>query len=99
MTKMDSAFEHADDAEADGVLAVIRWLQSAPEDYMPEATVTATPLAVDDWYVRVDMELVTTASGDPGGANGRTRTTILHLARVASQSRRSVASLTRLSDV
>lgn len=66
---------------------------------MPESTVIGTRLAIDHGYVRVDMERVATADGDPSGANGRNRTTIQRLARVASESRLPVASLTRLSDL
>ena len=93
-------FSMADDAEADGVLALVRWLHAAPEDYIDGGTVRGDRLwSADDGYVRVDMELVAEAVGDQGGARGRTRTTIQRLVEAAQQSGRPVASLTRLSEV
>lgn len=93
-------FEDADDAEADGVLAVLAWLESAPEDYIAGDAVPAVRLAdVAGGQVRVDMELVASALGDRGGAKGRTRTSIQRLTLIAQRSGRPVASLTRISQV
>lgn len=93
-------FAEAENAEADGVLALIRWLGVAPEDYVRGDLVTGKRLPADDaGHVRVDMELVARATGDSGGPRGRSRTTIQNLVEVAQHSGQSVASLTRLSDV
>ena len=93
-------YETADDAEADGVLAVLRWLGTAPEHYITGGAVKGQLLpAGEQGYIRVDMELIAVASGDPNGASGRTRTSIQHLVEVAQRSGRPVASLTRFSEV
>lgn len=93
-------FKEANDAEADGVLAVVRWLGSAPEDFVAGAAVRGSPLpATDGRYIRVDMELVRHAIGAPTGANARTRTSIQKLVEVSQRSRQPVASLTRIADV
>jgi transposase len=92
-------FGYADDAEADGVLALVRWLGVAPEDYVSGDAVCGMRLGrAGAGYVRVDMELVARAAGDSRGANGRTRTSIQNLVEVAQRSGQPVASLTRLSD-
>ncbi len=93
-------FSHADDAEADGVLALIRWLTAIPEDFVEGVTVSGTALPRPDRdHIRVDMELVARAVGQPRGAAGRTRTTIQHLATVAGSSGQPIASLTRQSEL
>lgn len=93
-------FGEADDAEADGVLALIGWLGDAPEDYVRDDVVGGKRLPdAGGRFVRVDMELVTSAKADPAGVRGRTRTSIQVLVGVAQRSGRTVASLTRLSDV
>ena len=93
-------FGEADDAEADGVLALLRWLGGAPEDHVVGGTVRGEPLPhSDDGFVRVDMASVARADGDPRGARGRTRTSIQALVDVAQRSGLPVAALTRLSDV
>ncbi len=93
-------FGNRDDAEADGVLALVRWLGVAPEDFVSGSEVEGERLRSPGvGYVRVDMESVAKAAGDPRGAGGRTRTTIQNLVGVAQRSGRSVASLTRLSEV
>jgi len=90
----------ADDAEADGVLALVRWLGSAPEDFVPGGSVKGKRLRrAGEGYVRVDMELVAAASGDHRGANGRTRTSIQRLVEVAQRSGLPIEALTRFSEV
>jgi len=91
-------FREADDAEADGVLALVRWLGVAPEDFVAGNSVRGTRLRCSgDGYVRVDMELVARANGDPHGAKGRTRTSIQTLVEVAQRSGQPLESLTRFS--
>ncbi len=93
-------YGEAEDAEADGVLALIRWLGVAPEDYVTESAVAGNRLSgVGCGVVRVDMELVAGAEGTYRGAQGRTRTSIQRLVDVAQRSGRTVESLTRLSDL
>lgn len=92
-------FSNAVDAEADGVLATLQWLGAVPEHYMPDSNVAGIRLQpANDGHVRVDMQMIAEASGDSGGANGRTRTTIQNLATVAEYSGRPIASFTRLTD-
>lgn len=58
-------FGEADDAEADGVLALVRWLGVAPENYVDSASVKGKrPRPPNDGYVRVDTEIITKANGD-----------------------------------
>lgn len=93
-------YANVDDAEADGVLATLQWLNATPEHYTTHSTLTGTQLQpTSDGHVRVDMQLVAEANSDPRGANGRTRTTIQTLAAAAERSRQPVASLTRLTDL
>lgn len=93
-------FAEADDAEADGVLALVRWLGVVPEDFVGDNSVTGERLqGAGPGYVRVDMESIARASGDPRIGRGRSRTTIQTLTEVAQRAGQSVASLTRLSDV
>lgn len=93
-------YAHAEDAEADGVLALIRWLDAAPEDYIARTSITPTRLPpAERGQVRVDMNCVATAVRDPRGANGRTRTTIQRLVEAAQHSGQTVASLTRVADL
>lgn len=91
-------FADADDAEADGVLALIRWLGAMPEDYVADAQVEGRRLPDGDGIVRVAMELVARANDEPAGARGRTRTTIQRLVGAADRSLQPVASLTRMSE-
>lgn len=88
----------AKDAEADGVLALVRWLRAAPEDYVRTARLAGERLAEPGvGFVRVDMARVAEVLGDGTGGKGRSRTTIQRLVEVAERSGSSVASLTRLS--
>ena len=89
-------YSEANDAEADGVLILIQWLATAPEDYITANSITPEKLTPpENGPVRVDMNRVTNASKDPQGAAGRTRTTIQRLVRAAQDTNQSVASLTR----
>ncbi len=92
-------FEVADDAEADGVLALVRWLRACPEDYVNDMVKWQRLAEGSVGIVRVDMELVTAAGGAAPSSRARSRTTIQRLVRVARNSDRSVASLTRLSEL
>ena len=90
----------ADDAEADGVLAVLCWLRAVPEAFIDEASTTGQPLQrTSSGHIRVDMEQVARVTGDQAGGRRRTRTTIQRLVRSAQLADRSVASLTRISEV
>ncbi|MEM8923731.1 MAG: helix-turn-helix transcriptional regulator [Actinomycetota bacterium] len=92
-------FDLAEDAEADGVLALVRWLGVTPEDYVAVMTEGQQLPDGDVGVVRVDMDLVARAEGRAGGADGRSRTTIQRLVAAARSSGCPVASLTRLSEV
>ena len=93
-------YREANDAEADGVLILIQWLATTPEDYITGDTITPQKLTPPrDGPVRVDMNLVANATQDPRGADGRTRTTIQRLVRAAQDTNQSVASLTRTTDI
>lgn len=93
-------FATADDAEADGVLAALQWLDVVPEHYVARSNVAGTRLPpASDGHVRVDMQLIAGANGDPRGAGKRTRTTIQNLAAAAERSGRPIASLTRLTEL
>lgn len=82
------------------MLNLVRWLQAAPEDFIDGDSALRDLLpAAGDGVVRVDMELVARAAGDTHGARSRMRTTIQRLVAAADHDRRSVASLTRLSEV
>ena len=92
--------EQCEDAEADGVLALVRWLGVAPEDFVDGGSAGPERLpAVGEGMVRVDMGLVARACGDTRGAQGHTRTSIQRLVAACQSSRQSVASLTRRSEV
>lgn len=91
-------YANAADAEADGVLATLQWLNATPEHYISDSSVAGTRLQpASVGYVRVDMQRIAEAMGDPRGANGRTRSTIQTLAAAAERSGQPVASLTRLT--
>ncbi len=93
-------YSQANDAVADGVLILIQWLATAPEDYITGNTITPQKLTPPgDGPVRVDMNLVADASQDPRGADGRTRTTIQRLVRAAQDTNQPVASLARTGDI
>ena len=57
-------FGVADDAEADGVLAMVRWLGVAPEDFVRGGAVRGHRLPTESaGFVRVDMGAVARAAG------------------------------------
>lgn len=86
-------FAHADDAEADGVLALVRWLGVAPEEFVAGSEVVGEPLSpAGEWMVRVDMTRVS-AGGHVGG-----RTSVQRLVALAQAAGRPVASFTRESE-
>lgn len=88
-------FESADDAEADGVLTLIAWLGSSPEQFIANASVRGRRLpSIDSGFVRVDMERVAAARGDSTSTKGRTRMTIQRLVDIAQAAHRPVADLT-----
>lgn len=87
-------YQDADDAEADGVLALVRWLGSAPEDYIDGAH-NGDRLG-DEGFVRVDTRRIAAAVDNPAIAK-RSRLTIQGLTAAALQAGVSVASLTRQS--
>jgi len=90
-------FGVADDAEADGVLAIVRWLGAKPEDFIDGGAVGGRRLSTEQaGFVRVDMDAVARAAGQAGDSR-RTRTTIQRLVKAAGQAGMPVASLTRLS--
>ena len=90
-------FRTADDAEADGVLALIAWLGDRPERFIIDATVGGTPLPpAGAGQIRVDMGLVAEATSSRRTSD---RTTIQRLAMSARASGRTIASLTRWSEV
>ena len=85
--------ERADDAEADGVLALIRWLGVAPEQFVSGGSVVGEPLPpAGDGLIRVDMSLVS-GTGRAGG-----RTSIQRLVSAAQAADRCVTSFTRRSE-
>lgn len=93
-------YADAIDAEADGVLNLIQWLDAAPEDYITNNMLTPTKLPpLERGRARVDMSRIAEATTDPRGADGRTRTTIQRVVRAAEHSGQPVAALTRLTDL
>lgn len=93
-------FQDANDAEADGVLALVRWLGVAPEDFVKNGSVDGVRLRnAGEGYIRVDMELVAKAQSEARGAQGRTRTSIQNLVDAGQRSHQPMASLTRFNDV
>ena len=91
-------FATADDAEADGVLALVGWLGVAPEEFVRDSKVAGEPLpAANDGVIRVDMGLVAALPRNMGRQRVGTRTTIQRLTTVAQESGMTIASLTRRS--
>lgn len=91
-------FDTAADAEADGVLASLRWLEATPEDFIRNGRATGTRLpSTGEGHVRVDMPSM--ASADGTALNGRTRTTIQRLVATADRVGQPISSLTRLTEI
>jgi hypothetical protein len=86
---------HAADAEADGVLALIGWLGVEPERFIRSTSVAGERLQPRrDGMVRADPDALRAL-----GAVVSNRTTIQHLATIAQSTGRTVASLTRWSEI
>jgi len=91
-------FANASDAEADGVLALIRWLDVPPEHFVAGSKVAGVRLpSVDSGVIRVDLSRVADLPTWPRQARAGSRTTIQRLTRAAQASEVPVASLTRWS--
>ena len=89
----------AGDAEADGVLALVRWLGVAPETFIDGSSIVGRPLHPSGpGMVRVDMDAISALDQGRGRPANRSRTTIQRLAVAAQQSGRPIASFTRWSD-
>ena len=88
-------YRTAQDAEADGVLALVRWLKTEPEQFAATATAAGSLLPAEG-YVRVDTAQVAAALDEPSIAT-RSRMTIQGLTGAAVRSSRPIASLTRSS--
>lgn len=96
-------FEHAVDAEADGVLALIGWLGVAPEVFVVRGPIVGQPLApASGGMVRVDVVLMNTSTPDDSMSAARLRlggrTSIQRLVEVAVATVRTVASFTRVTE-
>lgn len=91
-------YRHASDAEADGVLALIRWLEAAPEDFVTGGMIERAKLpTAGHGFVRVDMDQVRAASSNVQSSRKGSRTTIQRLVEVSARSDRPVVAFTRLS--
>ena len=85
----------ADDAEADGVLALIRWLNAIPEDFVPGTAVSSTSALAPNGVVRVDMARIAELEAMPATSRPRQRTTMQRLAAVAQRHSLPIADLVR----
>ncbi len=93
-------FSSADDAEADGVLALVGWLGVEPEQFVVNSAVTGALLPpAGDGVIRVDMALVAPLLEGPRRARLGSRTTIQRLVAAAQAYELPVASLTRWSPI
>lgn len=91
-------YEHATDAEADGVLALIGWLRTPPEAFVRDSKSPPRLLPDGDGYVRVDMDRIAEVEPNRRSSRKRTRTTMQHLTGIAQSSDVSIATLTRLAE-
>lgn len=82
-------YKDAEDAEADGVLLLIRWVGKSPEQYVEGAS--GGELLRDGGWVRVDTARIAKALDDPAVAR-RNRLTIQGLIAAAQKAGASVAS-------
>ena len=90
----------ANDAEADGVLALIGWLGVAPEYFVVNSKVAGVPLPpAGEGIIRIDMSRLMELSAWRRRARTGTRTTIQRLVTAAQASDATIASLTRWSPV
>lgn len=86
-------FKTADDAEADGVLALVGWVGDTPEQFIVNSIVDGMLLPpAGNGQIRVDMDLVREATRQRSTS---TRTTIQRLAIAAQASGQPIASFTR----
>ncbi len=94
-------YQHADDAEADGVLALVRWLGCSPEEFIQDNIVDGEALDPSgEGYVRVDMQQVKELDvGVVGRSPQATRTSIQRLVEVAQRAGQPVTTLTRISKI
>lgn len=93
-------FETAADAEADGVLALIGWVDLTPEHFITNTSVDGDLLpAPGDGQIRVDMALVDHHDPTKQRPTTNTRTTIQRLTSVAQGSGTAIAALTRWSPI
>jgi hypothetical protein len=91
-------YSRATDAEADGVLALLRWLGVPPEDFVAKSSVRAELLRpFSDGMIRVDMCLVAELPSWSFRGGLGSRTSIQTLIRASQAAGRTVASLTRWS--
>ena len=91
---------HADDMEADGVLALVRWLNVPPDDFVNSSPRAGDRLArLGTGMVRADTDAMraVTMGTTSGPARPGERTSIQRLTRTAIASGRTIASLTRWS--
>jgi hypothetical protein len=90
----------ADDMEADGVLASVRWLDVPPEDLVSSPQRAGDRLTSHgSGMIRADIDAMraATAGTTPTVAHPGQRTSIQRLTRAAIESGRTIASLTRWS--
>jgi hypothetical protein len=93
-------FAIAADAEANGALALVRWLGVAPEEFMNEGSIPGLPLPpANGGFIRVDNARIAEVSRIPGGATGIGRTSIQRLAKTAQAAGRPIVSFTRWSPI
>lgn len=93
-------FETAADAEADGVLALVGWVECVPEEFIAGSSVTGALLPpAGDGQIRVDMRLLVGLPGSKRRSKNATRTTIQTLTAEAQRSGSAIASLVRWSPV
>ncbi len=91
-------FSHADDAEADGVLCVLGWLDVTPETYVSDSTVPGQKLPTPDGgVIRIDMAELSRLNEFSYGSKRRSRTTIQRLVGAAQNAGLPVAALTKRS--
>ena len=89
-------FEGAADAEADGVLALLGWLGSAPEAFVSDSRVAGQLLPpAGAGMIRVDMETVAKLPSWPRSSRAGSRTTMQRLVAAAQHEGVTIASLTR----